>query len=696
MLVKTSRWLKKPLYTLLALFFIYMGAYATLYRVSDYASLKQQADWHFANSSRHITFDENIGRRLLPRPTVILKNVVLTETNSQNPALRVDELRVGIAWQSLWQQQPEIEKLVLDDLSGNLKLNANGQWNIADVWQNTQPNTQSLRINRLIINDGRITLNAAEQEWLFQNIDFTSQRNGNSHAYRISAQVQHPQWDELNLHAQGQAHHNPNQWHLPNAVVQFTGKENGYDFSGSLKSQITWQTGHFDAKQTQLEISNKRFNTHINTNAERIESTRSNTKITGINSTYSFHYGQEDYTGTLNAPQAAWVNHILSSDDLSIAISSQSNPERKFNLTLHGSGHWQNQAGLRLPQVKMTSLQTMAQNQTRFASEWEGSVHLSHYNAWNIQAQGLFDRQPAVLSLSRAGDLVRGNISLNKLDLSNYLEENDFSQFQYPTFPETNLQFQIGINLGVLKLPHLEINNLHSQIQANAQNIVLNPLTAELYGGQSHTTLRIQNSLPPTFELKQTSKGVHVQPLMQDLFRMNRIDGQGHTELDLKTQGTHRQELIANLSGSLKMNVQNGQWLGINFAQLFKSAFGSESGYNDADTQKNTPFTQFSLESQIQQGISRHSLTAQLSHPIALLTSEGQTNFNTGELRDDILIETASAPALPIRLSGKLDDPSISLNYQKITSGSQNTQDKHKIISDTLKQQWQWLRQEHK
>lgn len=680
------------MYGALIVLFLYMGSYAALYRVSDYTVLQQQANSLLSNSQRRITFDSDIGRRVFPRPTIILRNVVLTEQDGKTPALSIGELRLGVAWSSLWGERT-IEKLVADKFSGSLSRNAAGQWNIGDIW-NLRSENQSLKINRLIIGDGKLQLNIGDNTLHLQQIDFSSQRNGEHFNYSLKVNIQHPQWDELTANAQGQAQIQAKRFILPNAHIRFSGKENGYDFSGSLKTQAMWQPQNFNAKQTQIELSSNRFDTHISTNIERIENQKGNAKLSNINSTYRFNDGQQEYTGSFNAPQVAWVSNILSSEAIGIALSMQTSESDKLNITLHGGGTWRANDGARLSKVKMTSLQTIAGNQTRFASEWEANLHIQNKQSWAIQAQGMFDRQPAELALTRAAEQISGKIMLTKLDLSNYIDPKQNNTLSYPTFPENQLQFQIGVSLGTLKLPSLEIHNFQTQMHANAQKTELSSLSAELYGGSSSGSLSIENTIPPTLKLKQDSQNVQIQPLMQDLFSISRISGQGQAQLDLSSQGSNRQELIANLSGSLNFNVQNGQWLGINFAQLAKSALGSENGYSDPNAQAQTPFSQFSLTSTIEQGVSKHKLNAQLTQPVAALSSEGETNFNTGEIRDDVVIRAATAPDLPIRFSGKIDNPSISLNYQKLTSASQTPEEKQKAISDTLKQQWLWLKQE--
>lgn len=692
MLVQTSRWLKKVLYGALITLFVYMGAYAALYRISDYATLQQQAKTYFSDSQRQFRFDNNIERSLLPRPTISLKNVILTETDGQTPAIKIEELRIGIAWQSLWNQRT-IEKLVIEKLSGTFIRHEQGQWNIHDLWDKQQAQSEAWLFNRIIINNGQVQLKTPSQVIELNNIHYTGQHNHtNQFTYNITAQSRHPQWQQLFIRAQGTAILEPQKLSLPDVNIQFNGKENGYLFSGSLHTQALWQPNYFSAQNSKIDFNSQRLHSHLNSTIEQIQSQAGELNLSAINSVYSFKHLHTNYAGAFNSPQIQSHQHTFSGNLNFTLTGDNKNTHHKSDILIQSKGSWHTVDGLHLSQLNITTSQTTANNQTRFASEWEGEMRLNNSQNWYVQLQGLFDRQPSLITLNRIENNIQGSLSFNKLDLSNYISHESTKNIRYPNWPDKDLSLDLAVVLGTLKLPNLEINNLNSQIQANANSIRLNPLSGELYGGSMSGQLSLENTLPPTIHLQQNSQNVHIQPLLQDLFGLSRINGKGQAQLNLYSQGQNRQELIANLSGSLKLNVQNGQWLGINFAELFKSAFGNETS-NENPQQTHTPFKYFTLHSHIQQGISQHHIQAQLNQPPALVHSEGQTNFNTGQLHDDLIIHTTGAPDLPIRLSGKLNNPSISLNYQRLTEGSQTPEDKHKIISNTLKQQWQWLKQ---
>ncbi|MDK4539901.1 AsmA family protein, partial [Kingella kingae] len=94
------RWVALLSYTALALVLAYVGAYATLYRVSDVHTLNQRAATVLQGTGYSVSFDADIGRHLFPRPTIVLRNVQLRANQQNAPDLTVAEMKIGIAWQS--------------------------------------------------------------------------------------------------------------------------------------------------------------------------------------------------------------------------------------------------------------------------------------------------------------------------------------------------------------------------------------------------------------------------------------------------------------------------------------------------------------------------------------------------------------------------------------------------------------------
>ena len=132
------------------------GAYATFYHLSSFERLQRLSTDVMQGSTRKITFDTQMERQLFPRPTVVLKNVMLSETDGRTPAMNIKQVSVGVAWTSVFGDWA-IDKLVLNDLATVIARDDNGSWNFADLFK--QQN-QKVKFNRININNGQVMLQA--------------------------------------------------------------------------------------------------------------------------------------------------------------------------------------------------------------------------------------------------------------------------------------------------------------------------------------------------------------------------------------------------------------------------------------------------------------------------------------------------------------------------------------------------------
>ena len=106
-----------------------------------------------------------------------------------------------------------------------------------------------------------------------------------------------------------------------------------------------------------------------------------------------------------------------------------------------------------------------------------------------------------------------------------------------------------------------------------------------------------------------------------------------------------------------------------------------------------TPFHRFALSSEIRNGVGTHE-NAELLSDLFHITSSGQTDFNAQTISENMLIRnTGNTPAkpIPVKINGPAANPSITLDYGKLTSGLATPQEKQRALADTLREQWQWL-----
>lgn len=686
MLVSLARPLKYTAYTALACILLYTGGYAALYRVSEHAPLQQAAQNLLAPYGRTIAFDADIERRLLPRPTIIIKNAALSEAGNRDTAFQAAEIRIGIAWSSMFGPK-NIEKLVIHQAKGSLKRLPDGNWNGADLLQ-MRHNPNNGALNRLQIENSNLLLEDNGQILQLDNIDAFAYAENGGHRYQIAAQVRHPYWQQLELAINGHAISDQNGLKFPNAVAEFSGSENGYRFSGSLKADAQWRPQHFQTNNIRLQAQSGRHQTALSGTAAQIVSQNGRAAISALNIVADARENQTAYNTTVSTSDAVWQNGRFDSGDLRVNINIHNN-NQTAPLALHANGRaqWHAQQGFSLNPIKITTLKNSTTH--NHTSEWEGSLNVHTANAWHLAAKGLYERQPAQLQLQKQQNHLSGSLNLAKLDLSRQSLQTDALP-AYPKLPE-QLTFNLQLDIGTLGLPELEIHNINTVIHADKNTIRLNPLSAELYSGSSSGSLTIENTIPPTLHLQQQADKVQLRPLLEHLIGNSRVAGIGQARFDLRAQGSNRKELIRSLNGRIQFDVKDGEWLGINFNHLIKNIFGFQIPLeNDSP---NSPFSHFSYTSDITDGISSHTVEAELTEPKVHISSKGTGNFNTNTLDTRMLITGYGNEApLPLRLQGSFSTPDISLDYQKMTSGLATPEQKQKALTETLKKQWDWLK----
>lgn len=689
------RWVALLSYTVLALVLAYVGAYATLYRVSDVHTLNQRAATVLQGTGYSVSFDADIGRHLFPRPTIVLRNVQLRANQQNAPDLTVAEMKIGIAWQSLWGDAV-VEKLVLDQAQGKLYRTNQGKWNVSALMQAKQGDAPLPSFNRILVERSQLGVHYYNQDWTLQDISLQLMPDGDTHRYHLNANIPALFWDAFNVQAAGKLQITPDGLLLPDLAAQFSGKERGYDFAGTLHSAVQVQQEKLLAKQNRIMLDSKHYQTHINTTIEQLLH-QQNGEWESKNGAMVLSANPDEwrYQATLKWAQLDWSEQRARSQELNLNLNASSLQQEPITLTAYSDMDWNRASGWSFPKFKLMTLQENP-SKPRFVSEWEGSLHIQSPKHWQAQAQGLFDRQPASWVLQRNDANVQGSVNLAKLQLRQYLnpdKEWQLGDWRYPDWLQDNISLNVQVNLDDLELDGASVNNIRSTVQADAERVAIDPMSADVYNGKSAGSLHILNRQPMEWELNQSAQNIEVQPLLQDLFQYSRFSGKGNVDLSLRGQGLHYRDWLPNFSGSLQLDIQDGEWQGINFSQLAKKISGEPQLLANNETPK-TPFSHFQLHTKIEQGVSKHQSQATLLRPAATVQGQGEYHFQQNQLDEDLLIvgEGSQTP-LPLHIRGKLDEPEISLNYQQMTSGLKTPQEKQQAVSDTLKKQWQWLLQ---
>jgi len=248
------------------------------------------------------------------------------------------------------------------------------------------------------------------------------------------------------------------------------------------------------------------------------------------------------------------------------------------------------------------------------------------------------------------------------------------------------------LHIGTLKASNLKASNLRLEIRAAGGNVVVSPLSANLYDGTMNGAVSVDAApATPQFAIKQSLSGVAIGPLLTDMVKKDMLEGRGTVTLDVRTQGTTVSALKHALNGGASVKLRDGSIKGIDVAGTLRDAqarLGSLKGQQTqaADHSKKTEFSELSGTFVIQNGVA-HNNDLSLKSPLLRVTGEGDINIGADTL--NYLVKAAVVGTLtgqdgrsanelkgvtvPVRATGPLTAPSFALDFNA-------------MLTDTVKQ----------
>ena len=94
-----------------------------------------------------------------------------------------------------------------------------------------------------------------------------------------------------------------------------------------------------------------------------------------------------------------------------------------------------------------------------------------------------------------------------------------------------------------------------------------------------------------------------------------------------------------------------------------------------------------------EKGISHHINTELFSDSLHVVSS-GYTDLNTKNYRKTCLSATYCnlKKPIPLKIGGTVQNPSITLDYSRLTNGMNTPAEKTKALQETIQEQWKWLK----
>ncbi|HGJ8789252.1 TPA: AsmA family protein [Neisseria gonorrhoeae] len=670
-----------------------IGLHASVYRTFTPENIRSRLQQSIAHTHRKISFDADIRRRLLPRPTVILKNLTITEPDGGRVAVSVKETKIGLSWKNLWSDRIQVEKWVVSGADLALTRDRNGAWNIQDLFDGAK---HSASVNRIIVENSTVRLNFLQQQLILKEISLNLQSPDSSGQQFESSGIL--VWRKLSVPwksrglflSDGIGTPEISPFHFE-ASTSLDG--HGITISTTGSPSVRFNVGGADAAGLGLRADTSFRNLHLTAQIPALALKNNSIKTGTVNGTFTAGGEYARWDGSFKLDKANLHSGIANIGNAEISGSFKT-PRLQTNFSLGSPLVWSRDNGLDAPRLHISTLQDTVDRlpQPRFISRLDGSLSIPNLQNWNAELNGTFDRQPvaAKFKYTREGaPRLEAAAALQKLNLAPYLDE--FRQQNGKIFPDIlgrlSGNVEAHLKIGSIQLPGLQLDDMETYLHADKDHIALSRFKSGLYGGHTEGGISIANTRPATYRLQQNASNIQIQPLLQDLFGFHSFSGNGDAVIDLTASGENRKQLIRSLQGSLSLNISNGAWHGIDMDSILKNGLsGKISG--------STPFYRFTLNSEISDGISRHIDTELFSDSL-YVTSNGYTNLDTQELSEDVLIRNAVHPKnkpIPLKITGTVDKPSITVDYGRLTGGINSRKEKQKILEDTLLEQWQWLK----
>ena len=287
---------------------------------------------------------------------------------------------------------------------------------------------------------------------------------------------------------------------------------------------------------------------------------------------------------------------------------------------------------------------------------------------------------------------IRAALALDAIDLDRYLPPAAEDAAEPPPGEDVELAFDWlrGIDLdatvkaGRLIVNGLTLTDLDARAVARDGVLTLQPFGAALYGGQVRGTARLDaRQSPATFSLEQSLSALQMLPFVQDLAGFDRLTGIAQLGAKLTTTASSTAGLMSGLNGELSFDVADGALKGVNLWYEIQRANALARGRPAPQrTSADTEFRQLKGTAVIRDGlVVNQDLVGGL--PFLGLTGRGEINLvesaldyrlNATVIREAVDEATGerselAGASLPLRLSGSLDSPSVSVDIGGLARG---------------------------
>jgi len=276
-------------------------------------------------------------------------------------------------------------------------------------------------------------------------------------------------------------------------------------------------------------------------------------------------------------------------------------------------------------------------------------------------------------------------LTVDEINLDRYMGPSSSAAEQdNVAMPREELQGQAlegRLSVGKMTLAGLNFSDARIGVAIRNGRLRVNPLTANFYGGTYSGDITLDSSAAvPILSLDEKIDSVTFQQLVADLVETESLSGTALGHLRLTGRGESSDDVLQSLNGDLGLTLAEGALEGINIWYEIRRGMALYKGLEPPPEEPNrTVFSRMKLTATVANGlVSTRELIGEL--PFLTLSGNGTIDLgqslvdlsllasvrNVPELSQDPLGAELKGKQMPFKVSGPLDDPAVSVDWQAL------------------------------
>lgn len=232
-------------------------------------------------------------------------------------------------------------------------------------------------------------------------------------------------------------------------------------------------------------------------------------------------------------------------------------------------------------------------------------------------------------------------------------------------------------SVGKMKAFGIRSTKIGIPVKAGGGMITVGPSKARLYKGRYAGFFQMDvRKGAPRYLVNEKLTGVQVGPLLKDADIFDKFSGRGNASAKLTARGLDADDILNTLNGTAAFRLKNGRIKGLNLHKMVqdaKGAYAKSQGKpvkTKAQINEEMEYAHTSGTLKIKNGVANNQ-DLKLTGPYIRVTGKGTANLPRQRLNYRMQVTISEdrkkgGTTVPVRVYGKLTDPTFSIEWQKI------------------------------